>query len=204
MVDLISFLENPQTTVVQLREYAAEKEIDLQGATRKADIISVIKAAALPENNAVSASSDGAGEILTPEAEYTDTGAQGVTEGEEKDPPENKEETPDENAAENVTKTITKEDEPPPDNEPDSPPALFTLNRVLLVMKPLMQGADVKAVQTALIAHGYHVGARGADGIYTADTAKAVRHFQAANGFIVNGKVASQTAAALGAEWSGR
>jgi len=85
-----------------------------------------------------------------------------------------------------------------------SPSETLTLTRVLLVSRKLMKGADVKAVQEALIAKGYHVGANSVDGIYTASTARAVRDFQAASGLIVNGEVAKQTAEALGANWQGR
>ena len=199
-------------TVRDLRQYAADNNIDLGAATRKADVIAAIEAAAMPPETAVSALNDEAGENTTPTTESADTGANDTTEKEEKEPSESETETPEETAAEIVTETSTieikdkppDENEAPPENEPQNPPALFTLNRVLLVMKPLIKGSDVRAIQAALIARGYHVGARGADGIYTKDTAKAVRHFQASNGFNVNGKVAKQTAAALGAAWEGR
>ena len=87
--------------------------------------------------------------------------------------------------------------------EPGKLPAkgTFTLNRVLLVKKPLMKGGDVKAVQKALIDRRFGCGADGANGVYNATTALAVRHFQAMNRLIVNGKVDKFTADALGAKW---
>jgi len=79
--------------------------------------------------------------------------------------------------------------------------AAFTLNRALLVKKPLMKGDDVKAVQEALIALRFGCGTEGANGVYNAATALAVRHFQSMNRLIVNGRVDKFTAAAFGATW---
>ena len=196
-------------TVKDLRQYAADNEIDLGTARNKPDIIAVIQAAVLPPETATGASNDEAGENTTPATESADTGVNDAKEDEETDPPASDETPPEENA-ENVTETITKDappeagETPPEDDEPQNPPALFTLDRVLRVGKPLMRGTDIKAIQAALISKGYHVGAGGADGVYARDTAQAVRHFQAANGFVVNGRVGSQTAAALGAAWKGK
>ena len=53
-------------TVRDLRQYAADNNIDLGAATRKADVIAAIEAAAMPPETAVSASSDEAGENTTP------------------------------------------------------------------------------------------------------------------------------------------
>ncbi len=75
--------------------------------------------------------------------------------------------------------------------------------RVLKVTKPLIQGDDVKALQEALIAHNYHCGVTGADGIYAKNTAYAVRCFQSAHGLIVDGKAGRYTVAALGGVWKG-
>lgn len=70
--------------------------------------------------------------------------------------------------------------------------------RVLKVTKPLMKGDDVKALQAALIAHNYHCGATGIDGVYGRNTAYAVRCFQSANRLVVDGKAGRYTVAALG------
>lgn len=66
-----------------------------------------------------------------------------------------------------------------------------------------MKGEDVKALQAALIARGYHCGPSGASGIYERNTAYAVRCFQAANRLIVDGKAGRFTVAALGGTWNG-
>lgn len=79
----------------------------------------------------------------------------------------------------------------------------FVAARVLKVAKPLMKGEDVKALQTALIARGYHCGLAGANGIFGRETAHAVRCFQAHNRLIVNGEAERFTVAALGGEWKG-
>ncbi len=66
-----------------------------------------------------------------------------------------------------------------------------------------MKGEDVKALQAALIARGYHCGASGASGVYERNTAYAVRCFQAANRLIVDGRAGRFTVAALGGTWNG-
>ena len=48
-------------------------------------------------------------------------------------------------------------------------------------------GADVKKLQQSLISAGYSVGSSGADGIYGANTAAAVRRYQQDNGLAVDG-----------------
>lgn len=79
----------------------------------------------------------------------------------------------------------------------------WTVARVLKITKPLMKGEDVKALQAALIASGYHCGASGASGVYERNTAYAVRCFQAANRLIVDGRAGRFTVAALGGTWNG-
>ena len=79
----------------------------------------------------------------------------------------------------------------------------WAVARVLKITKPLMKGEDVKALQAALIARGYHCGPSGASGIYERNTAYAVRCFQAANRLIVDGKAGRFTVAALGGTWNG-
>ena len=76
------------------------------------------------------------------------------------------------------------------------------ISRVLRVTKPLVKGDDVKAVQAALIALKFHCGVEGANGVYNASTAFAVRMFQAHNRLIVSGKVEKFTAQKLGAIWT--
>lgn len=75
------------------------------------------------------------------------------------------------------------------------------ISRILKVMKPLMQGDDVQALQRALIEKNYHCGVSGANGIYGKDTAYAVRCFQAASRLVVDGKTGKFTVAALGGTW---
>lgn len=79
----------------------------------------------------------------------------------------------------------------------------WAVARVLKITKPLMKGEDVKALQAALIARGYHCGASGASGVYERNTAYAVRCFQAANRLIVDGRAGRFTVAALGGTWNG-
>ena len=79
----------------------------------------------------------------------------------------------------------------------------WAVARVLKITKPLMKGEDVKALQAALIARGYHCGPSGASGIYERNTAYAVRCFQAANRLIVDGRAGRFTVAALGGTWNG-
>lgn len=57
-------------------------------------------------------------------------------------------------------------------------------------------GAVVTQIQTKLKAWGYYTGA--VDGIFGSGTEQAVRKFQSANGLSVDGKVGTQTLAALG------
>lgn len=89
-----------------------------------------------------------------------------------------------------------------PEQEPPAP-AQWEVSRVLKVTKPLMEGEDVKALQLALIANGYHCGVAGASGIFEKYTAYAVRCFQSSHGLIVDGKAGRFTVAALGGMWKG-
>ena len=61
-------------------------------------------------------------------------------------------------------------------------------------------GAVVTQIQTKLKAWGYYTGA--VDGIFGSGTEQAVRKFQSANGLTVDGKVGTQTLAALGIQAS--
>ena len=71
--------------------------------------------------------------------------------------------------------------------------------RLLFLTRPLMQGADVKAVQEKLIALNYNVGRSGADGFFGSDTEKAVAKFQEDKGLVpIDGIVGNQTRQALG------
>lgn len=58
-------------------------------------------------------------------------------------------------------------------------------------------GAIVKAVQIALLCHGYSVGSCGIDGEFGSDTRSAVCSFQTAKGLSVDGIVGKNTFAAL-------
>ena len=58
------------------------------------------------------------------------------------------------------------------------------------------RGQDVKNVQWQLVKWKYLIGA--VDGVYGAETYRAVRRFQAKNGLRIDGVVGPQTAAALG------
>ena len=62
------------------------------------------------------------------------------------------------------------------------------------------QGDDVKRLQQTLIDKGYDVGTAGADGIYGAQTAAAVKRYQQAQGLDVDGIAGQQTQTAL---WGG-
>ena len=55
------------------------------------------------------------------------------------------------------------------------------------------RGEEVKKLQTSLINAGYNVGSSGADGIYGANTAAAVKAYQKANGLSVDGIAGDQT-----------
>lgn len=60
----------------------------------------------------------------------------------------------------------------------------------------LTKGANselVRYLQSALIAQGYNVGSKGADGVFGTATLKAVEKFQGDNGLAADGKVGPQT-----------
>lgn len=70
--------------------------------------------------------------------------------------------------------------------------------RLLFLTRPLMQGADVKAVQEKLIGFGYNVGPDGADGFFGPGTEKAVAKFQEDKGIApIDGIVGNKTLQAL-------
>lgn len=93
-------------------------------------------------------------------------------------------------------------EEPPAASSP-SPVGGWAVSRLLKVTVPLTRGNDVKALQTALIAAGYHCGVTGADGVFGKNTAYAVRCFQSARGLVVDGKAGKYTVTALGGKWKG-
>ncbi len=67
--------------------------------------------------------------------------------------------------------------------------------RTLLLRKPPLKGADVEAVQRALVVAGIQV---EVDGVFGKETDAAVRRFQEKQGLKVDGIVGSVTRAALG------
>ena len=82
---------------------------------------------------------------------------------------------------------------------------LFTVNILIIALaqsagadsyKVGSQGSTVQEIQRRLKSWGYYAGA--VDGIFGSRTEKAVRWFQIKNGLTVDGKVGSQTLAALG------
>jgi len=84
--------------------------------------------------------------------------------------------------------------------------ATFALgDRLLYLRYPYLHGEDVRAVQTALSALGFAIGA--VDGIFGAFAERAVRDFQANTGIAVDGVVGPDTVRALEGlrhAWSGR
>ena len=82
---------------------------------------------------------------------------------------------------------------------------VFTVNILIIALaqsagadsyKVGSQGSTVQEIQRRLKSWGYYDGA--VDGIFGSRTEKAVRWFQSRNGLTVDGKVGSQTLAALG------
>ena len=82
---------------------------------------------------------------------------------------------------------------------------LFTVNILIIALaqsagadsyKVGSQGSTVQEIQRRLKNWGYYTGS--VDGIFGSRTEKAVRWFQSKNGLTVDGKVGSQTLAALG------
>lgn len=76
-----------------------------------------------------------------------------------------------------------------------TPPPSAEAERVLLLQDPHLQGDDVKALQRALSAAGFPL---GADGDFGPKTDAAVRAFQRAKGLRPDGKVGPATRARLG------
>jgi peptidoglycan hydrolase-like protein with peptidoglycan-binding domain len=79
----------------------------------------------------------------------------------------------------------------------------WSVSRILRKTSPLMKGADVKALQSALIAKGYSCGGTGADGEFGKNTESAVKSFQKAAGLAVDGKAGKNTVTKLGGKWEG-
>jgi N-acetylmuramoyl-L-alanine amidase len=67
--------------------------------------------------------------------------------------------------------------------------------RVLRLTDPLQMGEDVKALQAAIRKAGIRI---NFDGVYGADTDRALREFQSRNGFDVDGILGEKTRKALG------
>ena len=168
-------------TNAKLIEYAKENDIPLNGAKNKKDILKVIKMHTDNKEIPTSESSD-VTKVATPQ--QTQNAGDGAQVSHDViQPPSSTEETL--TPAENVTETST-------------------IKRVLRVIRPPMHGADVKAVQEALIAKNLHCGNEGANGKYNASTALAVKLFQAQSNLPARGRVERSTATALGLTWTGR
>lgn len=75
-----------------------------------------------------------------------------------------------------------------------------THRRTLRVISPLMQGGDVRLVQTKLKELGFLADDSDVDGIYGENTAGAVRSFQEAQGIEADGVVGDDTYERLGIE----
>ncbi|MDD3400713.1 MAG: peptidoglycan-binding protein [Eubacteriales bacterium] len=88
-------------------------------------------------------------------------------------------------------KDLVAESPADPTTEPDG------YYREISVQNPYMRGADVKWVQTTLVALGYSVGKSGIDGIYGEDTACAVAKFQRDAHLVEDGIVGLQTWSAI-------
>ena len=65
------------------------------------------------------------------------------------------------------------------------------------LLKNGSKGSDVKKLQQSLINAGYNVGNAGADGIYGANTAAAVKQYQKDNGLAVDGIAGNNTLGSL-------
>ena len=109
------------------------------------------------------------------------------------------------NEAPAVSKPAEKPVEKPVEKKP-----VFILKRVLYYntarygkRTPNMTGDDIKAVQKRLIALGFSVGDKGADGSYGRNTFEGVKTFQALKGLKVDGIVGRKTCEALGGKFIG-
>ncbi len=193
-------------TIPQLKCVAAANKIELGKLTKKQEILDKISEALFTESTAPAV--EQTEEESPPDPEQTDTAPEERTAAH--DPEPSADET---NAADNAAGGDNNENAGA-DHESGDPDNADTetaeqaahgweVARVLKVTKPLIKGDDVKALQEALIAHNYHCGVTGADGIYAKNTAYAVRCFQSAHGLIVDGKAGRYTVAALGGVWKG-
>jgi peptidoglycan hydrolase-like protein with peptidoglycan-binding domain len=102
-------------------------------------------------------------------------------------------EAPDEAA---LLGTAYPEDDEAPDEAPDEvsePPAAEPVGTGSIIRGH--RGERVEALQAALVAAGHEV---AIDGYYGTLTGRAVKAYQAAQGFAVTGAVGESTAAALG------
>lgn len=202
-------------TVTELKEYAAASNIPLDKLRLKPEILERIEAT-LKERAGEPAAA--LGEQPPTDTTTAPTGApEGIPQAgqDPSDAPEGQkganktEETPPEGTGEqdSTGEPAAAPGEQLPINThtgaPDAPSDIncITIDRVLKCTKPFIKGDDVKAVQAALIALKFHCGVEGANGVYNASTALAVRMFQSHNRLIVSGKVEKFTAQALGAKW---
>lgn len=83
--------------------------------------------------------------------------------------------------------------EPPADN--DTTEEGYTMN--MRTLRKGCKGEDVRALQILLIGRGYSCGPDGADGIFGADTEKAVRAYQKAEKLTVDGIAGPETMGSL-------
>lgn len=89
--------------------------------------------------------------------------------------------------------------------EPSEPKVkTWEVSEVLRVQKPPVANDEVKSLQDALISKGFHCGTDSVTGVFTKDTAVAVRQFQGMNGLFVNGVVGKEVVEKLGGIWKGK
>ncbi|MEA4969903.1 MAG: peptidoglycan-binding protein [Candidatus Pelethousia sp.] len=96
---------------------------------------------------------------------------------------------------------VTPTPVPTPTPAPTPAPTPVPKSRVLMLVKPYLQGVDVAELQTALKKRGYAVGT--IDGVFGPQADKALRKFQKAAKLVPDGKAGPKTYAALGLEWRG-
>lgn len=87
----------------------------------------------------------------------------------------------------------------PPVMHPAAPPTHWAGHRVLMLKSPHMRGADVAAMQAALIAKGLSVGTSGRDGDFGPFTREGLMAFQQRVGLVPDGIRGPLTFAKLGA-----